>query len=321
MVKMQIKSLIQSPWTTIMGIMLFVFAFGYFYWKINPLLIYQEQQPVFFFDSLFFKEFSLSPGGLLDWVSRLLSQFYYIRWTGAVLLAMLITLSSLLFRRLLQQNHQHLAFSSLPFLPAALFIYLYSGYHLPLMLLVGIMASLLFALTFLLKSANLLMRILFFIPLFAVLYYLVGGLAFLFAALVIVQDLFNKNGIIASAGYLILSAVIPWIGTLGLFLLPVKDAFLVNLKLKISGLTINWSWVLLFIVLLFLINLLYAKYAARRWKAHKNNASIAFWTGLLNVFILLSCFVVILVRKNDPVKKQVLELDYYVDHSQWQQVI
>ncbi|RPH97402.1 MAG: hypothetical protein EHM72_13625 [Calditrichaeota bacterium] len=27
------------------------------------------------------------------------------------------------------------------------------------------------------------------------------------------------------------------------------------------------------------------------------------------------------MRKNDPVKKQVLELDYYVDHSQWQQVI
>lgn len=322
MVTNKIKSFMQSPWAAIMGIMAFAYAFGYFYFRINPLLIYQEQQPVFFFDSLFIQDFSHSPGGLLDWFSRLLSQLYYVRWTGALLLALLITILSWLFQRLLKQSHQHLAFSSLPFLPAALFIHLYSAYHLPLSLLLGVMASLLFALIFFrFKFLNLLPKLLLFIVLFAALYYLVGGLAFLFAALAIVQELVNKTGIIASAVYVLFSAAIPWMSTHGLFLMRAQDAFLNHLKIKVVATTMNWIWVLLTITLLFLMNKLYAQYAAKRATANRNKTSLAFWTPLLNVFILLVCFVVILVQKSNPVEKQVLELDYYVDHFQWPQVI
>ena len=61
-----------------------------FWWGGYPFaLTYQEQYQLFLFTSDYFRERASIAGGLTDYVSDFIVQFYYIPWLGALLLALL----------------------------------------------------------------------------------------------------------------------------------------------------------------------------------------------------------------------------------------
>ena len=65
-------------WSLLFTAILLSFYFVYFLFRIGPKLIYQSQEPVFFFDRYFIYEFFSYPGGVNELASGFLSQFFFI---------------------------------------------------------------------------------------------------------------------------------------------------------------------------------------------------------------------------------------------------
>ena len=62
------------------------------FWAVPYLsgMCYQEQLQMFLFDTNYFVERIILPGGLADYVSEFLVQFYYVPTLGAAIIAMLL---------------------------------------------------------------------------------------------------------------------------------------------------------------------------------------------------------------------------------------
>ena len=76
-----------------------------FWYLIYPhALSYQEQYQLFLLTWDYFVERISLPGGLADWLSEFIVQFYYVEWLGALLLALLFVALQRLTARLLPQS-------------------------------------------------------------------------------------------------------------------------------------------------------------------------------------------------------------------------
>jgi hypothetical protein len=71
----------------------FVSVFIYFAFFGNYVLFYQEKFSLFIFSYDFLKENLHQPGGLLIWLGKLLSTFYYHTFTGALVIATVLALT------------------------------------------------------------------------------------------------------------------------------------------------------------------------------------------------------------------------------------
>ena len=80
--------------------LLFALAIYLFWWLAYPhALSYQEQYQLFLFTGDYFRERIGVAGGLADYIGEFITQFYYIPWLGALLLALLfLTLQQLTWR-------------------------------------------------------------------------------------------------------------------------------------------------------------------------------------------------------------------------------
>ena len=77
--------------TTLLGITTFLF----WMWLYPQVLSYQEQNQLFLFTWDYLGERLALPGGLADWLSEFLVQFCYLRWAGALVMALLAVLLQL----------------------------------------------------------------------------------------------------------------------------------------------------------------------------------------------------------------------------------
>lgn len=76
------------------GIVLFALIMLFFGCVHPELLSYQEQYQLFLYSCEYFMERITVAGGLADYVSEFLVQFYYIPWAGAAVVALVLTLTA-----------------------------------------------------------------------------------------------------------------------------------------------------------------------------------------------------------------------------------
>ena len=76
------------PLTFLLGITTFIF----WMWLYPQALSYQEQNQLFLFTWGYLGERLALPGGPADWLSEFLVQFFYVRWAGALVVALLAVL-------------------------------------------------------------------------------------------------------------------------------------------------------------------------------------------------------------------------------------
>ncbi len=81
----------QSAMTTLLG----AAVFSFWMWAYPQALNYHEQNQLFLCTWEYFRERMTLPGGFADWLSEFLVQFFFIRWSGAILLACLAVLLQL----------------------------------------------------------------------------------------------------------------------------------------------------------------------------------------------------------------------------------
>ena len=70
-------------------------VFAFWMWLYPQALNYQEQNQLFLLTWDYLRERLALPGGLADWLSEALVQLFYVRWAGALVLALLFVLLQL----------------------------------------------------------------------------------------------------------------------------------------------------------------------------------------------------------------------------------
>jgi len=198
-------------WTLLFTAVLLSFYFFYFLLRIDPKLIFQSQEPVFFFDRYFIYEFFSYPGGVNDIISRFLSQFFYYSWTGALLLVLVfasVTWSTWLLIRSISAIRPILY---LHWIPSILLLALHSDYRFPLVLTLGLLWALLGLNIYIrLAPSKSILRLLLYLILQAILYYVTAGQAFIFSLVIILYEILRKRRIVLPLLYTLFAALLPY---------------------------------------------------------------------------------------------------------------
>jgi hypothetical protein len=174
-----------------LGIFL-VAAFGYFCFVGNYVLYFQETQSLFIFSGEYLHKYLLKPGGLLEYSARFLTQFYANRFSGSIILSVILTLPGVILYFINKRLNQSNSFSLLFILiPSFILSLMQANYYHLMEYNIGFILILLYYL-FSISKVKTYQRILVFVllPLF---YYLSGAYVLIFAGLYIIHNLFIDN--------------------------------------------------------------------------------------------------------------------------------
>src|SRR3989304_403088 len=94
-------------WKYMFAVFFFCFYFLFTWLKANPSLYFAAQEPVFFLDPTFFKEFLGMPGGLTAYATALVSQTFYYPLLGALAITLLVILITSLSARFIRVTTGH----------------------------------------------------------------------------------------------------------------------------------------------------------------------------------------------------------------------
>lgn len=209
-----------------------IIAWGFVAFVINPELHYFIQQSAFLTESSFFHQFSSYPGGIADYVSEFVAQFFYFKWFGSLLIVFIASLLGIIAIDLVQKiaGKVKLSFSVFALI-LLLSVLIQCNYYYPFYASIRLLFTFGFVWFFtwlILKFPA--WRFAFLFLMAVLLFYLAGGAAlFVFAiSAVLIHIRFSKS----KADFLILllfagfSAVMP--------LIAYKYLFLVNFQLLYS---------------------------------------------------------------------------------------
>ena len=103
-------------------------VFAFWMWGYPQALSYQEQNQLFLFTWDYLLERLSLPGGFADWLSEFLVQFFYYRWAGALILALLAVLLQRLVWRAARKtgSEDRRSLYALSFVPSLLML-VYQG--------------------------------------------------------------------------------------------------------------------------------------------------------------------------------------------------
>lgn len=217
-------------WPSVWTASFVAFYFFYVLGRLDPRLMYQAQEPVFFFEPHFARGFLTYPGGLNELCSRFYAQFFYSSWSGSLALVLLFVSIAWVTRRLMRSVNPDRPVLYLHWIPSILLLGLHSDYSCPAALSLGLLWVLLGAFAYLrLASLPPWGRVLLFCSLQAILYYATAGQAFLFSLIAIGYELLHQRSISLALFCAAFAAVLPYAGVSTLFTLHLPDAYTANL--------------------------------------------------------------------------------------------
>ncbi len=219
-------------WAPALAAVLLAFYFLYTLLRLQTQLLYQAQEPVFFFDGRFARDFLTYPGGINELCSRFYLEFYYYPWTGAAALILLFGAIAWAFRQLLQALHPRGTFPYLYWVPSLFLIALHSDYTYPAALSLGVLWVLLGLLVYVrLAFLHPIGRAVLFCALQAVLYWVTAGQAFLFTLTALGYELLRRRRVELALCYAAFGALLPGLSAMTVFALHLPEAYTTNLIL------------------------------------------------------------------------------------------
>jgi len=272
---------------------------------------------MFLFTTDYFKDVISRPGGLVDYLSTFLTQFYYISWLGALIIAFLLVILQQTVNLLATKLKKNIVFAPLTFIPSILFFallcdenYLLSG------LLAAIFILLAVYLYALIRKPSI--RIIVFIFALPLLYWFSGGIFFIFAILCLIFEwrYFKKFN------------TIQWIFTiLTVLVIVILSPFITKIFLQYPmsrlwwGLSYNrYPVVAPYPILAIWLSLIIIPVGLSFIPTIIKNYSQIFYFSVQ--IIVLALFGNWLVRSvADWKKEEVMAYDYCARNGQWKQII
>ena len=211
------KNLMIKSWKPLLSLLFGVAVV--IFWSVPYMsgLCFQEQYQMFLFDTNYFLERILLPGGLADYISEFLVQFYYMPVLGGTIIALLLMSIQAISWGLMKQYGMKAVFPGylLSFVPSIVLWCAMGDQNLLLSFVVALSGALLMGWIHN-RFHNRLVKVVFELVSTALVYWFLGPVVFLYAALMIGDTLMKgkQNGhILSSLGYsaCLLILTVAWI--------------------------------------------------------------------------------------------------------------
>ncbi|MEJ2567686.1 MAG: DUF6057 family protein, partial [candidate division WOR-3 bacterium] len=208
-------------------LVVFLLLFFYYLLVFDTSLYYHHHQPIFLFYKTYLKGFLLYPGGPAELITQFFLQFFYFNLLGAVVISA-VSLSVFIVVYRLIRKIGNLEYSLiLSFLPVLFLLIIQNNYNFPFAITVKYLFALLLFSAYV-KIAN--RYKIFFILLSCLIYYILGGLIYLFyIVLCVLHELLfaRERGKYIYAGLNVLVYFIyTYIAVRYLFMIGFKEAYL-----------------------------------------------------------------------------------------------
>ena len=211
------NNLITKSWKPLLSLLFGVAVV--IFWSVPYMsgLCFQEQYQMFLFDIGYFLERIVLPGGLADYISEFLVQFYYMPVLGGIIIALLLMSIQAISWGLMKQYGMKAVFPGylLSFVPSIVLWCAMGDQNLLLSFVVALSGALLMGWIHN-RFHNRLVKVVFELVSTALVYWFLGPVVFLYAALMIGDTLMKgkQNGhILSSLGYsaCLLILTVAWI--------------------------------------------------------------------------------------------------------------
>lgn len=204
--------------------LLFFTCFYLYIWlRINPRFLYYKNPELFLLDSEFFKNFLLYPGGIVDYISKFLLEFYYFNWPGALIISLFTFMVCFEYQRFLK-NITAQGGRVLFFIPAAIILIIYNRYSS--LSLAGLLLVLLCANIYIkIKPKSHLLKVTLYLALSIFVYYVAMYSYWLFSAMCAIYEIIKNKKIILGWLYLGVQLLISCISAEYILYLKGKGAF------------------------------------------------------------------------------------------------
>ena len=211
------KNLMTKTWKPLLSLLFGVAVV--IFWAVPFVggLCFQEQYQMFLFDTGYFLERIVLPGGLADYISEFLVQFYYMPVLGGAIIALLLMGIQVAVWGLMKQYGARHDFPGylLSFLPSIALWCAMGDQNVLLSFVVALLGALVIGWIHN-RFHNRLVKVVFELVSTALVYWLLGPVVFLYAALMIGDTLKNakqKGNVFSGIGYsaVILILTIAWI--------------------------------------------------------------------------------------------------------------
>jgi hypothetical protein len=119
-----------------------------FNYYIEPVLYFHEMQPPFLANYNFFNEYFCYPGGLAEYISNFISQFFYFGWVGTLFICLIGILYIVTGYYFIVKAKLPLIFTLLWSIPFLLLTVQFTNYHFPLSTSIELLFALFFSIVF-----------------------------------------------------------------------------------------------------------------------------------------------------------------------------
>jgi len=333
--------------SSIRSLLFFIFFYLYLWLGIDLRLIYHgggtiANFPSFFRGWTFFQQFTSYPGGLIEYLSAFLSQFFYIGWAGALIVTLQVWLICVCIKYFLKAvNAPQLLW--LRFVPPILLLTTYTQYTYHFLTTMALLAVLLFVcLHIRISPKSRLLSLLVFVVLSIILYTIAAGAYLLFAVFCAIYELLWARRWQMGLVYLLSAAVIPYLWGVLLFNVSIIDSF--SNLLPFSWRIIRFEPCKRMVIMVYILYLLLPLTALglglwqiivkRKVKKRPHSKSskpgsriIAWYTGSpLCRWIIESCILFAIAGSAvffsyDKKVRALFKVDYYTCHEMWPEVL
>lgn len=286
-------------------------------------LCFQEQYQMFLFDTGYFLERIVLPGGLADYISEFLVQFYYMPVLGGAIIALLLMGIQAAVWGLMKQYGARHDFPGylLSFLPSIALWCAMGDQNVLLSFVVALFGALLMGWIHN-RFHNRLVKVVFELVSTALVYWFLGPVVFLYAVLMIGDTLKNalqKGSILSGMGYsaCILILTIAWILlTTQTLQYPVSRLFLGLNYYRYPGVT----FLLIYIVMAL------AAFIPFLGMVHPHSSALQKWQK--SKWVMVASYVIVLfasvwgIRTSfDELTYEMIDYDFWIRTEQWNKII
>ncbi len=336
----------------------YVFFYMYLWLVVDLRLIYHgageiQNFPSFFTGWSFFTEFVSRPGGLVEYISSFLSQFFYIGWAGALVATLQAWLICACIGYILKTIEYH-RLRWIRFIPSLLLLVIYTQYTYHFTTVMALLVAVVFVCLYLnviSKGPQLdWLHLIIFLIMSVTLYYIAAGAYLLFAVMCAMYELLFRGHWLTGLLCLLLSAVIPYVEGVVVFSNSSFDAFCDLLPFSWKFIAYKAGGRMATIVYLVYLLIPMTTLALGLWQVfvklwakreHKEQgrgkatekpiklvANMYSWylehnkvRWTIGTLVLFSIAVGVVFLSYDTERKALFEVDYYSCHKMWPQVL
>ena len=317
------KNLMTKTWKPLLSLLFGVAVV--IFWAVPYVggLCFQEQYQMFLFDTGYFLERVVLPGGLADYISEFLVQFYYMPVLGGAIIALLLMGIQAAVWGLMKQYGARHDFPGylLSFLPSIALWCAMGDQNVLLSFVVALFGALVIGWIHN-RFHNRLVKVVFELVSTALVYWFLGPVVFLYAALMIGDTLKNalqKGNVLSGIGYsvCILILTIAWILLSTQTLqYPVSRLFLGLNYYRYPGVTFLLIYIVMalaaFIPFLGMVHP--HSSALQKWQKSK-------WVMAVAYVIVLFASVCGIRTSFDELTYEMIDYDFWIRTEQWNKII